>query len=195
MKQQAHDIIRELILHILYGPSRYEWTAQGLGMLRVYLRPEVRLHIWSRLLINPGVSTIHTHPWDFTSYVISGQMIDHEYVESHQPKAKPFMRQKILCGEGGGLKDSPEFVQLAQLDRKIYNPGDCYQHAAHHIHDSRFIDGTITLVTREFKDDTDHAYVYWPATSSWGTAEPRKATTEEVVRVTDQAIELLNGSF
>lgn len=192
MKEQANKLIQELVGYMLRDPLRYQWTAQGLGMLRVYLRPEVRLHIWSESLMAPKVSSIHTHPWDFESYVVCGHMIDRNYKEQPQFKGDPYMRQKILCGEGGGLTEAPEFLALQALTTKGYGPGDLYTHRAKDIHNSTFMDGTVTLVTRTFKDDTDHAFVYWPATDVWGSAEPRLATSEEINRVTSQALELLD---
>ncbi len=56
------------------------------------------------------------------------------------------------------------------------------------IHDTGYGDGTVSLVTRTFLEDTEHAQVYIPAGQSWVSAEPRNATDDEVERITALAL-------
>ncbi len=63
-----------------------QWRHHGLGMLQGYItenyNPEIRLHIWSPLLVKPGIETngdIHDHRFDMVSHVLYGE-IAHEIV-------------------------------------------------------------------------------------------------------------------
>ena len=177
-------VIKKLVEDLLTHPERQEWTLQGFGMLRCYLSPEVRLHVWDSRFKWPGVSELHTHPWDFNSLVVAGVVHNHRFVETiegaHQGSGQqiPRMRQTIRCGEGGGLVGDPAPVFLAEQPTETFREGETYTQEASEIHRSVPEDGTVTLVEREFREDTEHAYVYFRG--EWGTAEPRPATPEEV---------------
>jgi hypothetical protein len=48
--------------------------------------------------------------------------------------------------------------------------------------------GTVTIVERRFKADTEHAFVFYPRNEKWVSAEPRPATPEEVITITQIAL-------
>src|SRR5579859_3298084 len=54
--------------------------------------------------------------------------------------------------------------------------GQTYHQEKDEIHESLPFDGTVTLVTRTFTADRDHARVFWRGTGDFVTAEPRAAT-------------------
>lgn len=58
----THKITKLFVKTILSNPENFKWSIQGLGMLRVYLSDEVRLHIWDSRFKVPGVSPLHNHP-------------------------------------------------------------------------------------------------------------------------------------
>jgi hypothetical protein len=123
---------------------------------------------------------MHTHPWDFRSYVVAGKVINCRFVEAEQKTVYgTYKRQTIKCGIGGGLIGEPEEVNLWMKDPEVYSESEVYFEEAEEIHLSMPEDGTVTLVKREFKDDVDHAYVFW-LDGEWGSAEPREATREEI---------------
>lgn len=93
---------------------------------------------------------------------------------------KEYLSALLFCGPGGGLKGKPETVFLERRPSELYYGGQTYTERAEEIHESKPKDGTVTLVTREFKEDEDHAKVFWPAGTEWGSAVPRQATAEEV---------------
>lgn len=186
---------------ILAHPEAYEWTIQGLGMMRLYLSDEIRLHVWDHSLAVPGVTEIHNHPWDFTSHIIAGQMTNHVYIAgarhgdySSKPGFEPYQKAVLLCGTGQ-LDPIREEVWLEPWkpdgSGAVYLPGDIYYQNHWEIHRSEFVDGTVTLIVRRFTQaDRDHAEVFWPRGDRFGSAEPRIATSEEVTQVSARALAL-----
>jgi hypothetical protein len=164
---------------ILRKATHYPWSIQGLGMLRLYLSKEVRLHLWDPTLAFPGASPIHTHPWDFTSKVVVGYVYNQIYVE--RDEEPNFHYQVLKCGVGGGLVSGESgTTSLRRLPLFSYQQGETYSERAEEIHESKPVRGTVTIVTRKFKADEDHARVFWRLGTSWGSAEPRPATPEEI---------------
>lgn len=92
----------------LTNPEDYEWSVQGLGMLRAYLTEDraTRLQIWLKELQLASATSIHTHPWDFESIIYRGELINRTYAEvpGHKfdcyvintgPTARPLSHSKI----------------------------------------------------------------------------------------------------
>ena len=181
-------VIQLLVRSILFHCHMYQWTIQGLGMLRMYLSKDVRLHIWHSSAVVEGVSDMHTHPWDFESQVVVGRITDFLYQPALEWRGDSYHKQSILCGEGGGLMGDPEAVNLCQARQSIFNPGMSYWRVNDQIHRTEFINGTVTLVKRTFHEDVDHAFVYWPVGKKWVDAEPRIATGDEVAEITASAL-------
>lgn len=182
-----------LVRTILSAPLRYEWSIQGLGMLRMYLSKEVRLHIWHLAYRVPGVSDIHDHPWDFESEVVCGWIRDHEYeLVAGEPTHQ---MQVIRCGTGGGVFGEPSPVRLQKVEAPAIGitkaTGSVYRHESTAIHRSEPANGTVTIVRRTFKTDTEHARVFFPLGTEWVSAEPRQATVEEVIAFTGAAMRRL----
>lgn len=186
-----------LVKKILERPLGHDWSLQGFGMLRLYLSKTVRLHVWNSSKAVPNVSVIHTHPWHFDSHVIAGQIINVRYVISDVYPGRacvPHQYAKILCGMGGGiakgeLKEERGVKNLCELPLEIYKEGATYTQSADEIHKSLPTDGTVTIVTRRPLDDPDHAYVFWEK-GDWVSAEPRKATDDEVMEYCQAALKL-----
>lgn len=187
-----HTMISLLVQKILEQPQSYSWSLQGLGMLRLYLSTEIRLHIWDSRYAIPNVSTIHNHPWDFKSYIVKGTVEQNRFTERETAWTgpdredslsfpRPYMRSTLKCGAGNCERSEPVQVWLERRALERYTEGMAYTQTADEIHDSIPEDGTITLVTRKFtREDVDHAQVYWPSGEEWVSAEPRPATFDEV---------------
>lgn len=176
--------------HLLSNAEKFEWSIQGLGMLRLYLRPDFRLHVWDGEAKVTSVSTMHDHPWGFESTILSGEILNVLY-SAHPIQHRPnYMKQQILCGPGGGVAAPPTMIELHPLSSKFYKRGDVYTQVPEEIHESIPADGTITVIQRFFEEDTEHANVFYPIGSSWVSAEPRVATLDEVRRITTRALEL-----
>lgn len=189
-------VSQSLVRQILENPFSFEWSLQGFGMLRLYLSPEVRLHIWDHNFRTEDVSLIHTHPWDFESCVISGIVYNKRFMQyvERRPEHCTHMQQIIKCGEGGGPIGTPGPVYLGMFSDETYSSGHTYMQRANEIHLSEFKDGTITVIKRTFHADTEHAYVYWPLGSKWVTAEPRRASGDEIEAMCKKALEVLDNA-
>jgi hypothetical protein len=96
--------------------------------------------------------------------------------------------QTIKCGEGGGICGVPEPVSLVPHEVESYGEGATYTQRATEFHASFPLDGTVTIIEREFLDDTEHAHVFWPRDTEWVSAEPRKAYPREVTDICENAL-------
>jgi hypothetical protein len=189
------DLTKPLVKKILENPSGFDWTLQGLGMLRTYIGSnDLRLHVWDSRFAFPDVSTMHTHPWNFHSLIVAGEVRQVRFVNPEviggTPPSKVFKQQEILCGVGGGPVEGqgPKIVHFSSLSEEVYREGDVYSQLAHEIHSSYPVDGTVTIIEREMLDDTEHAFVYWDVDKEWVTAEPRPATTQEIAVICQNAL-------
>jgi hypothetical protein len=171
------------------NPHGFEWSLQGFGMLRMYLSPEIRLHVWSTQHVVPEVSVIHDHPWDFESEIVWGKIRDVGYQQATVYDDAPTHHGAVIkCGPGGGLCGATRDVRLVMVHNKLYTKGMRYSRRADELHESRPEHGTVTIITRRFKADAEHARVYYPLGTSWVSAEPRAATSVEVEQITQAAL-------
>lgn len=184
-------VLRNIVKSTLENWKTRSWTYQGLGMIRVYFTPSTRMHIWVPQIEVHNVSKIHTHPWDFASYVVCGQITNNTYTMLDDDRTPTHMRQLIHCGAGGGLRAIPENKALMRNYPEIVNRGQWYTEKFHVPHETAAVPGTVTLVHRTFKADTEHAYVFWDIGDSWVSAEPRPATDEEIDMACRLALEQL----
>lgn len=169
-----------------------KFTLQGFGMLRYYYPgTDTRLHVWSPAHAVPDVSNMHTHPWNFTSTILSGHMENEVYTNgSLVGESKPYQRQLIRPGEGGGLADEPEEIWLGMESAALYTPGQRYRMEGPQIHCSKPSPGCVTLCEREQRHEADLAYTFWPKGGEWVSAEPRPATAEECASILGYALEV-----
>ncbi len=175
------------LIEILTNPLEHEWSVQGLGMMRTYLNEEQRLHIWHSALQTPDASLVHDHPWHFTSKVLLGRINQYRYIRDNA-FGTPWQEQLITCGEGGGIDGKPSTVKLRKGEKESYSEGDVYRQEAHEIHASFPIDNTVTIITREYKKDLDHACVFFPLSLEFVSAEPRPASRAEILYITREVL-------
>lgn len=184
------DYTRLLVENILKNPNEFNWSVQGLGMMRLYLSEEVRLHIWDSALKVPGVSPMHNHPWSYASCVVAGVYRQYRFTEKRYESepTQEFNCVEIKCGEGAFTTEDVQKVLLVQQPLETYVEGNEYCQDKSEIHSSLPEDGTVTIVKRIFSEDRDHAKVLWRGKGSWVNAAPRTATKEEVKAVTERAL-------
>lgn len=189
----SNSVLKALVKKVLLAPQHSTWQVQGLGMLRTYITKEVRLHIWHDSFQVPGVSTLHTHPWAFTSHVVNGALWNMLF-DVHPSAKKPPNHHKALlkCGPGGGLEAAATPVRLVQVASNVHLPGTYYYQDSSQIHETKARNGTVTLVERYFREDEEHAYVFWPIDSNWVSAEPRLASEAEIARGVESALQLMD---
>lgn len=174
-----------------------EWRAHGIGMLRTYLDAGrlVRLNLWHHDLITPGISTMHTHPWQLRSHIVIGGLtnIRWERVMEEQAGASAWLEDQVACGAGDGqLKGEPVEVWLRPQPSEVLLPGTFYSQEPHEIHTTEFRDGTATIMARDKADSMADASVFWPKGETWGDAA-RDVTADEIVKVCHATLALLDG--
>lgn len=181
--------MRAPIKFILDNAEKFEWSLQGLGMLRLYLSPEMRLHVWSTEYVVPGVTRVHDHPWDFTSHVFSGSITNNLYREA--PGALPYLKQAVKCGPGGCALAAPTPIELYCYRSTLYAARESYSERHDEIHESDPEDGTVTVIKRWLPPgaNPDIGHVFYPRGTEWVSAESKRATPEEVRAIVSRALD------
>ena len=174
----------EIVKNVMENPFNYEWELQGFGMLRTYIDKDTRLQIWLKDFIVPNVTDIHTHPWDFQSFIYQGQITnyifkEHEYHEPPFDSWYEYNRCLILTGEHAYVKEK-EKVLLYGYGTYSFTKGDTYFHGKNIPHRIDFVDGTITILTKQNIQKDNLAYSYVPNGGEWVSAAPKIATNKEV---------------
>lgn len=185
---------RLLVKKILENPLNYKWELQGFGMLRIYLDKETRLQVWSNKHQTKDVSIIHNHPWSFNSNIICGQMTNILYTEYELTENNNFYKSRILTGENAHQFNTKE-TTLIESHRQTYSPNTHYFHHKDIPHRTEFIDGTVTIIRREDRNEDSHADSYWElekGKDNWVSAAPRLATEEEILDICEMALKLIN---
>lgn len=204
---------------ILSRPTDYRWRAHGIGMLRLNLSPDStdwRINLWHPRLLNDGISTMHTHPWAFDSYILAGELTNKRFTRlSDKPAGltinppgqaprmpwrypmEQYWEGRIPCGAHApqdhefGIEGEPCKVWLQEERPEVYTHGAQYRQAPEEIHDTRAEPGTITIMHRTYYDPSGRASVFWPVGSPWGDAT-RETTEEDILVTCAAALEQLN---
>jgi hypothetical protein len=183
-----NDTVETLVKAILANAKNFEWSLQGMGMLRLHLPDNRRLHIWDSRFRRPGVSMIHDHiQWGLSSRIIAGRLTNKRYVIDDPDIGMPYTFSVLKPGYGCFFKTEPELTYLRPLHLEVYEAGETYAQGPSEIHETDAEDGTVTLMTK-FPTEDESARVFWPAGTEWGSAEPRVATAGEVDEITRNAI-------
>ncbi|HET6964169.1 MAG TPA: hypothetical protein VFH58_05310 [Acidimicrobiales bacterium] len=174
---------KRLVRTILQHPDGYPWKLQDIGLLGLTLdeRREYRLHVWDPAYM-VGEPPVHDHPFDFTSTVIVGELTNSVYRED--PAGTGYYRWRYtLSAEDERTMDTVTLAATATTLRE----GDHYAQAAHELHDSRQLPGTVTLIRRAF-DEVSRLTVCYRQESAWVSGQARPATRNEVRDITGKAL-------
>jgi len=178
--------MKELVRSILLSATQFEWSLQGMGMLRLHMGNNTRLHIWDSRFRAPGASMIHDHlQWGLHSTIVAGELINRRYAEGST--GSPYMARTLKPGYGYFWKDDARRVYLEPLKLERYVEGESYRQEPSEIHETDAYDGTVTLMSKTPTDD-ESATVFWPVGTEWGSAEPKKATPEQVSAIVANAL-------
>jgi hypothetical protein len=159
-------------------------------MLRLYLGRYGRIHIWDSRYKFHNASEIHDHFWPLKSRIISGALVNRRYSIVESSPTPTHMCHHIVTGEGGYPATEPIQVELIEESAHLYEAGEFYEQSPTDVHKSDPEDGTVTLMARPqgLPGVAERARVFWPIGSTWGTAEPRQATDDEVRDITQNAL-------
>ena len=176
-------LLKAVVRNVLQKPQGYDWTVQGLGMLRCHPwgTPDFRLNVWHRDFLRTGVSDVHDHPWHFTSWIVTGRMFNCRWIEKPMGTvgALPYLMKTVNCGEdyGDGVVTT---TFLQPVTPENYFEGMRYSQEADEIHFTNFDNGTITINHRQ-RVKGQAARIFWPAGEKWVDAAPRDASLAEIV--------------
>ncbi len=144
-EDNATDALRALVLAQL---DRIEWRHHGIGALQGYIRenadPEVRVHIWSKRLLKPGIAEsgdIHDHRFDMVSHVLSGIVIHEEVFPFPDPDGDHVMlglthaRAAAASDYHGPTQALPGRYSV-RFDRYHIKEGSSYFFPRQHFHHS-----------------------------------------------------------
>lgn len=174
---------------ILSNAQAYEWSLQGMGMLRLHLPDNYRLHVWDSRYRVPNVSMVHDHlQWGLHSTVIAGRLLNRRYIKIPRG-GEPYMFATLKPGYDCYFKHEPQATCLGELLGDLYEEGESYGQEPSEIHQTNAEDGTVTLMRKTPTAD-ESARVFWPTGTEWVSAEPRPATLAEVADITGRALEL-----
>lgn len=187
--------LKALVGLILAQPFKFQWSVQGLGMLRLYVGKVGRIHIWDDRLEAPNVSKIHNHSWPLRSTIIAGTLRNQRYYETYnvadpQPNLQAYFKQRAITGFKFEFQGPPVLTMLLPRGLETYGPGDVYEQSPAEPHYTDADRGTITIMERPSDGDTGQADVYWPVNETWGSAVPHPATPEQIEMVTRHAWDL-----
>ncbi len=128
-------------------PLSEGWTAQGFGMLRRYYGENRRLHVWLESVRVKEATRIHTHPWDFHSYVLAKSMRNRVYARAPGWPASP-LEYTLQCGREAKRIGEPVPICLGLLRDDTVPAGQGYAQTHDQIHESEFETGAVTIVQR-----------------------------------------------
>jgi hypothetical protein len=177
-----------LVRNILEHPADYPWRMPEIGVLALRLddRRCHRLHVWDPESA-VGDPPVHDHPFDFTSTVIVGELVNTRYVED--PNGTEFCRERYSPDDEDSRRT--DTVRLSGTAATL-GPGACYRQSAHELHDSHQVPGTVTILRMQHRDPRELTVCRRPGTP-WVSGRARPATDDEVFRITSAALARFDG--
>ena len=178
-------LTKALVRTILEHASDYPWKVQGIGLLGLWLDDarEHRLHVWDP---DGGISEppIHDHPFDFTSTVVVGELVNTRYVED--PSGVEYHRERYTPPHDEVRRD--DTVRLVGTPVTI-TAGETYQQSAAELHDSRQVPGTVTVIRFAFAKEKRDLSICHLGDTPADSGRSRPASADEVKRITAAALE------
>jgi hypothetical protein len=180
-----HGRTKALVRTILTHAESFPWRMQDLGLLGLWLddRREHRLHVWAPERSDED-PPIHDHPFDFTSTVVVGALVNTRYVE--RASGGEYVRERFVAGN-----EHDRQVDTVRLEGSAttLGEGDCYAQVAHELHDSRQVPGTVTLIRFAPADLSGvELTVCRRPGAPWVSGQARDARPDEVRRSTAAAL-------
>ena len=170
-KNAAVESMRALCLMVL---DTVEWRHHGIGVLQGYVReecePEIRLHIWSKKLLKPGMDVsgdAHDHRFDMVSHVLCGS-VEHEELTptpdshgDHRMMALTHARAAADTNYHGPTRDLDGCFSVERRLMTIHS-GMSYTFPALHFHRSPLTedDVAVTVIEKHRQQDVPARLLY-----------------------------------
>ena len=179
-----------LVRNVLEQAADRPWRMQDTGVVGLWLDVcrTYRLHVWvpERAVGDPP---IHDHPFDFTSTVIVGELVNTRYRED--PGGRAYVRERYTPGDEGTR--ATDTVRLVG-ESETLGAGARYRQVAHELHDSRQLPGTVTVLHFDHvSDDLPRLTACRRAGTPWVSGRARPATPDEVGHITATALALFDA--
>lgn len=176
------EIQKDMAKRAFAFPDEFEWTQQGLGMVRAKLTRSLRLHIWHPNFIVKEASRIHNHPWHFTSNILAGFLTNVKYSFTYD--ASQMLVHTIECGANVHVKDT--YVARIGVDQIVtYKKGDLYSMRKTEFHNTVIGDrGCISIIERDLDSwENDDADVVTNMDKPFVNARPEKLAEKRVRQI------------
>jgi len=178
------ELDKALVGTILRHAEDFPWRINSIGLLGLRLdeRRECRLHVWDPTF-SDGEPPVHDHPYDFTSTIIAGEMVNtryqedaggEEYVRFRYPPADETVRRS-------------DTVKLSATATTITEGGE-YRQVAHELHASAQRPGTVTVIRCAWVEVAELTVCLRDA-NSWRSGQARDATRDEIKAVVAKALD------
>jgi hypothetical protein len=180
----SESLSKDLVLTLLQHAEDFPWRMQDLGLMSLRLddRREHRLHVWDPSFY-VGEPPIHDHPYDFTSTIIAGELINTRYEEN--PAGDEYVRFRYP--PGAEVERQSDTVKLTSTVT-TFTEGTQYFQLAHELHASRQQPGTVTAIRCSWVG-APTLTVCLRDEDSWLSGQGRDATRDEIKNFTAKALE------
>jgi hypothetical protein len=182
--------MRDLIKSVLRESSKYDWTAQGFGMIRCYLDKahDWRVNVWTEEFRVKGVSDIHNHPWHFQSWIIAGSLTNEIYYPSGDGHIR-LQRVEFTPGIDSDLKIQQHETRWYKVKLATHYDGATYKQNKDEIHRTSPSDLCVTLNYR-VREGEDRASSFIKPSSAWVDAKPYQIDGKTAACICDKALRL-----
>lgn len=184
-----HTLDQAMVRTILEHATDHPWRLQGVGLLALRLddRREHRLNVW-----DPdgciGDPPIHDHPYDFTSTIVVGELVNTRY--TGDPSGEEYCRERYAPNDENDRRT--DTVRLVATSTALV-PGDQYHQLAAELHDSHQAPGTVTIIRCSWRDRPELTVCRRPG-APWVAGQARPATSDEIERITTTALDLFGAA-
>jgi hypothetical protein len=170
-KNPSNEAMKAMALALF--PSM-AWRHHGIGVLQGYViedaAVEVRLHVWARELLKPGMDVsgdIHDHRFDMVSHVIVGD-VGHEEIHPEASGDGPW--RMLSLTHARAAKDTGYHGPTTELDghynaRRVVhliNAGHSYRFPRGRFHRSPILSGVAVTVVEKHNQSDEPARILYP---------------------------------
>lgn len=171
-RNRSNEAMKAMALALF--PSM-QWRHHGIGVLQGYVvedaSVEVRLHVWARELLKPGMDVsgdIHDHRFDMVSHVLCGDVGHEEIFPEHADGgawsmlALTHARAAKDTGYHGPTRDLPGRFDVRRSSW-IINAGHTYRFPRGRFHRSPILSGVAVTVVEKHNQSSEPARILYPS--------------------------------